>query len=105
MLWIAISAIWLFVVLLLIQMQLAISDRFQMAYALFVGLGGLVLTLILPAGTPKTRLPSPLESLRRLLNRNWVRIALFAAALAAVLVAERLHYSPASFSSLQGLCP
>ncbi len=84
-------------------MQLAISDRFQVVFALFAGLGGLLLTLMFPVGTPKTRLPSPLESLSRLLVRNWARIALFAAALAAVLVAEGLRYCPALLEVLGAL--
>jgi hypothetical protein len=102
-LWIAISAIWLLAALLLVQMQLAIPDHLQMAYALFVGLGGLALTLTSSAGTPKTRLPSPLESPNRLLVRNRVRIALFAAGLAVVLAAEGLHYSPALLGVLGAL--
>jgi hypothetical protein len=102
-LWAAICAIWLLTVLLLIRAQLAVSDGLQMTFALFVGLGGLLLTLIFPAREPKTRLPSPLESLNRLLVRNRVRIVLFAAGLAAVLAAERFHYSPALLGVLGAL--
>jgi hypothetical protein len=102
-LWIVISVIWLLAALWLIQMQLAVPDHLQRAFALFVGLGGLALTLISSAGAPKTHVPSPLESLSRLLVRNRVRIALFAAGLAAVLAAQGLHYPPALLGVLGAL--
>jgi hypothetical protein len=73
------------------------------AYALVLVLGGSLLTWLLPVRRAKALQSSPPARLGQLLHRNRIRIGLFAIALSAVLLVDRLEHSSAVVGLLAAL--
>ena len=99
----AIVAVWLVAGWLISRNAWGVPAADRTVYVCVTALGGLLLTLALPAHRARSPRGSPPPPLRQLLRRNRSRIALFAIALAAVLVVDDLRYSPALLGVLAAL--
>jgi hypothetical protein len=98
-----VAVAWLTTAWVISQNRWSVPADGRNIYALVLMLGGSLLTWLLPVQRSKALQSSPPARLGPLLHRNRIRIGLFAVALAAVLVVDRLEHSSAVVGLLAAL--
>jgi hypothetical protein len=98
-----VSIVWLTTAWVISQNRWSVPADHRNAYAIVLALGGWLLTWLLPVRRAKAAQASPPARLGHLLHRNRSRIGLFAIALTAVLLVDRLEHSSAVVGLLAAL--
>jgi hypothetical protein len=98
-----IAGLWFVVAWLITRRLWGIPAAGEIAYLVAASVGGLALTWAFPARSPKARPAVSPTRPEPPIWRNWRRIALFAAALSCVLVADRLWHAPALLGVLAAM--
>jgi len=98
-----VSVVWLTTAWVISQNGWNVPADDRNVYALALVLGGSLLTWLLPVRRAKALHASAPARLGHLLHRNRIRIGLFAIALSAVLIVDRLEHSPAVVGLLSAL--
>ncbi|HLH90956.1 MAG TPA: hypothetical protein VKX28_21095 [Xanthobacteraceae bacterium] len=98
-----VAVVWLTTGWVISQNRWNVPADDRNAYALVLMLGGLLLTWLLPVRRAKASQDAPPVRLGHLLDRNRIRIGLFAIALAAVLIVDKIAHSPAVVGLLSAL--
>ena len=98
-----VAIVWLTTAWVISQNRWNVPADDRNAYAIVLVLGGSLLTWLVPVRHPKAPQVFPPARLGHLLYRNRVRIGLFAIALSAVLLVDRLEHSSAVVGLLAAL--